>query len=387
MHPHYQNHFPPHQKLQGLVGAKMDGTRIYADISPSFPMYSNDRLVPAHILSNQSHPIQFNFVQQPINQFQNKHPINLPMIASPHLTEMPVINASARILPNVNDKNQRAILLMQRPAYYQQNQPSPFVPTEKYQTAPYVSPSDPEESDSSQMPSSSCQPPPQPHQSKHATISELEEKKSTRSDSKNSEEESDIEPWTVEEDKLLMSLYEEMGSKWSAMTSYFTNRTRIQLKTRHKSICRAKTRMWTAEEDAMLIDKCKDHGQGTNWGDIVKFFPKRTKNSLRVRYRELTNTRFKIHKTPNLGSPFQALFEISQSSKNAKDEEGNNSGSVQEPNKKRKFDVDPKHSRANGGLENIKQAIFLQPQLGIDKSFEDQGKPFPSFSSHGQFRQ
>lgn len=145
--------------------------------------------------------------------------------------------------------------------------------------------------------------------------------------------EQDTDPWTIDEDKLLISLYDEMGSKWSYMATFFKNRSRIQLKTRYKSICRARTKMWSAAEDKLLLEKCKDHGQSTNWGEIVSLFPKRTKNSLRVRYSELTNSKFRIHKTPNLGSPFQALFDESISNKKIRD----NDAIVEAP-KKRKLD-------------------------------------------------
>lgn len=52
-------------------------------------------------------------------------------------------------------------------------------------------------------------------------------------------------PWTLEEDALLLKLHAEIGGKWAEIKQQFDGRTENAVKTRYKSIMRAKAREWT----------------------------------------------------------------------------------------------------------------------------------------------
>jgi hypothetical protein len=45
-----------------------------------------------------------------------------------------------------------------------------------------------------------------------------------------------MEPWTAEEDALLLEKHREIGPKWAQMTHFFNNRTAVGLKNRHVRI-------------------------------------------------------------------------------------------------------------------------------------------------------
>lgn len=403
MHPHYQNHFPVQHHVTGIVQTKLDAPRIFPDVTTPFAVYSGDRYI--HSPPSSHATLQYNFVQQqqqplqqqqqqaPIHQFQKKPSMNFTLIPVPTQCEPSLPIQDGQIMANLNDKHQRNLILVPHPQYYQQQQqqlPSfsrveqaiPIAHQQQQHHIQYITGSSIDTRSSTTLAIPSQQNSPiHDNDDQKDSETESEGKSGTRSYQRRNEQEKDVEPWSMEEDKLLLSLYDQMGSKWSSMTSSFTNRTRIQLKTRHKSICRAKTRMWTSDEDSLLIEKCKDHGQGTNWADIVKYFPKRTKNSLRVRYRELTNTRFRIHKTPNLGSPFQALFDISMANKDSQD---SSIALVSESNsKKRKIDNGPKTESIQDALECTKLSqLQQQPQQGVVALSGTQSKIFAGLTNN-----
>lgn len=92
-------------------------------------------------------------------------------------------------------------------------------------------------------------------------------------------------PWTPEEDQLLIKLYDKLGGKWSEMKTQFNGRTENAVKTRYKSIIRAKAREWTQEQDAKLIELRMKHGK--NWAAIKKELPGRSRNAIKVRCKTL----------------------------------------------------------------------------------------------------
>ena len=47
-------------------------------------------------------------------------------------------------------------------------------------------------------------------------------------------------PWTDEEDRLLIKLYREIGSKWKIISSAFKNRTHISVRNRMKTLLKQK---------------------------------------------------------------------------------------------------------------------------------------------------
>jgi len=95
------------------------------------------------------------------------------------------------------------------------------------------------------------------------------------------------QPWTKDEDQLLLRLHASMGSKWSEIKTQFNGRTENSVKTRFKSLSRAARKKWNPEEDAKLMKLCRTSGK--DWDKIQTEFPRRSKNALKNRQRYLAN--------------------------------------------------------------------------------------------------
>lgn len=95
-------------------------------------------------------------------------------------------------------------------------------------------------------------------------------------------------PWTVQEDALLLKLYAEIGGKWAEIKQQFDGRTENAVKTRYKSIMRAKAREWTQEQDQKLVELRKKFGK--DWARIAKGLPGRSKNAIKVRCKTLAES-------------------------------------------------------------------------------------------------
>ncbi len=92
--------------------------------------------------------------------------------------------------------------------------------------------------------------------------------------------------YTDEEDQLLIRLRGEEGLSWKEIFKYFPNRSKNALQKRYYTTLRhsAKLRMqpYTAEEDELLIELKEK--QGMAWSEIAQFFPERGESALRHRY-------------------------------------------------------------------------------------------------------
>mmetsp|Transcript_215 Transcript_215/g.432 ORF Transcript_215/g.432 Transcript_215/m.432 type:complete len:452 (+) Transcript_215:231-1586(+) len=127
--------------------------------------------------------------------------------------------------------------------------------------------------------------------------------------------------WKLEEDLKLLALHDEMGNKWSAIASALPGRTENGVKTRFKSIERARKRQWTDEEDNKLIKLQKVHG--AKWKEIHRVMPTRSIHALKMRYRALISENVK-NKSREEGSPYQCLaydFKTYFNDKKVKDED------------------------------------------------------------------
>ena len=90
--------------------------------------------------------------------------------------------------------------------------------------------------------------------------------------------------WTALEDNILLLTQKEVGNRWAKIARLLPGRTEHTVKTRYRSIMRAKRREWKPEEDMLLM---KLHRQlGSQWAEIAEQLPGRTKNAV--------NTRFKV---------------------------------------------------------------------------------------------
>eukprot|EP00924_Labyrinthula_sp_SR-Ha-C_P016848 snap_masked-scaffold_6-processed-gene-16.55-mRNA-1 protein AED:0.23 eAED:0.23 QI:0/-1/0/1/-1/1/1/0/383 len=113
------------------------------------------------------------------------------------------------------------------------------------------------------------------------------------------------EPWTLEEDRTIIKMQAELGNRWAHIANMLTQRTENAVKTRYKSIIRARKREWKRSEDESILQMYKD--LGSQWGTIAEALKGRTKNAVKTRYRLLSKG--KAYKNPEAGSPRQVLTE------------------------------------------------------------------------------
>lgn len=91
--------------------------------------------------------------------------------------------------------------------------------------------------------------------------------------------------WTDDEDHVLLDNQRRLGNRWAFIASMLPGRTENAVKTRFKSIMRAKRREWTQEEDDTILKMHRIFG--SKWDRIATHLPNRTKNAVRTRYRQL----------------------------------------------------------------------------------------------------
>lgn len=111
--------------------------------------------------------------------------------------------------------------------------------------------------------------------------------------------------WTIEEDRYILQLQRDIGNRWAQISTYLNGRTENAVKTRYKSIKRAKKRAWSETEDNLVLKLHKEHGP--DWDIIAKQFSNRTKNAVKTRHRLLIKG--ELMKPPQPGAPEQVIFE------------------------------------------------------------------------------
>lgn len=116
------------------------------------------------------------------------------------------------------------------------------------------------------------------------------------------------ELWSVEEDMLLISKQSVVGNKWAQIAQLLPGRTENAVKTRFKSIMRARKREWKPQEDLLLLDL---HQQlGANWeGIATQLESHRTKHAVKMRFKELQQGLVTV-KTPENGSARQTVRQM-----------------------------------------------------------------------------
>ena len=93
--------------------------------------------------------------------------------------------------------------------------------------------------------------------------------------------------WTAEEDALLKLLVDTRGGRnWKTISESFPGRTHTQCSHRWSKVLNPEIRKgaWTAAEDAILIEKCKEFGENRKWTRIAEFLPGRIGKQVRERW-------------------------------------------------------------------------------------------------------
>ena len=89
-------------------------------------------------------------------------------------------------------------------------------------------------------------------------------------------------PWTSEEDKLLLDLTTNHGTtNWTFISAGLPNRSGKQCRERfHNHLCgNIEKGAWTDEEDKLLLDLQKQYGN--QWAKVTKMLPGRTENAVK----------------------------------------------------------------------------------------------------------
>ena len=101
--------------------------------------------------------------------------------------------------------------------------------------------------------------------------------------------------FSIEEDAIILYLVQHIGTNWREIAKQLPQRTERQCRERYKTYLNPTLRHdpWTAEEDALLITLYNKIGP--KWAEMAKFFPGRADNTIKNRY----NTHI-IHRPRNI---------------------------------------------------------------------------------------
>ena len=115
--------------------------------------------------------------------------------------------------------------------------------------------------------------------------------------SKNKVKSTRKQKFSPEEDEKLRSLVAHYGLDWKMISAVMKNRTPRQCRDRWKNYVspNVNSAPWTAEEDALLLDKFKEFGR--QWAIIAKFFNQRTDIHIKNRWVTISH---KLGLDPNM---------------------------------------------------------------------------------------
>lgn len=91
--------------------------------------------------------------------------------------------------------------------------------------------------------------------------------------------------WSVEEDMLIINLQRELGNRWALLAKSLPGRTENAIKTRFRSLQRSNKRKWSPQEDSLLMQMVR---AGSNFDEIAQVMSRRSVNSVKVRYKQLS---------------------------------------------------------------------------------------------------
>ena len=97
--------------------------------------------------------------------------------------------------------------------------------------------------------------------------------------------------WSSEEDAAILAYVQREGTRWCVIAEFLNGRTDDAVRNRYLRLVKKDEQqishlrggdMWTAEEDALILDGVARFGQ--RWRTIVELLPGRTVNAVRNRY-------------------------------------------------------------------------------------------------------
>lgn len=111
-----------------------------------------------------------------------------------------------------------------------------------------------------------------------------------------------VVPWTNEEDEMIIALQRKMGNQWANISGELKleiglHRTENAVKNRFKSLQRLREKMWTEKEDDFLILSKRFYNH--RYLHISEAMPRRSKNAVRKRWKQLCDLHPKLETLPN----------------------------------------------------------------------------------------
>jgi hypothetical protein len=113
--------------------------------------------------------------------------------------------------------------------------------------------------------------------------------------------------WTVEEDLLIVNLQRELGNRWALLAKSLPGRTENAIKTRFRSLQRSNKRKWSPQEDSLLMQMIRS---GSNFEEVAQVMSRRSVNSVKVRYKQLSEGSQVAAISPPRGSGFPNMTSV-----------------------------------------------------------------------------
>jgi hypothetical protein len=110
--------------------------------------------------------------------------------------------------------------------------------------------------------------------------------------------------WSVEEDLMIVNLQRELGNRWALLAKSLPGRTENAIKTRFRSLQRSNKRKWSPQEDTLLMQMIRS---GANFEEVSQVMTRRSLNSVRVRYKQLSEGSQTVSASPPRAAVFAAL--------------------------------------------------------------------------------
>lgn len=115
------------------------------------------------------------------------------------------------------------------------------------------------------------------------------------------------EKWSKNEDELITHWQSVLGNRWSKIAKKLPGRTENAIKTRAKSLQRAKLKEWSPEEDRIIYESKAlaptPNTRASAWAKIAEKLPNRSKNAVKRRWKELRGAGYDgVTQPPSLAS-------------------------------------------------------------------------------------